>query len=490
MTYNFDPERWYDNEFAIIYSAYSAGKMTRDQYIDELKRLQERLDAMWKRLDGSYQVDPAGAPQEARGKSIPVERWPDMHFSKKLKILHILSQRPDSTGSGIYLQAMLREAAACGHDNFLVAGIQSDWPAELDCIDEDQCRFLRFGNADVSCRIVGMSDVMPYDSTRFCDLSDSQLDEYESAFSREVENAVIGFKPDIIHSHHLWIVSSLVRRLYPHVPMVTTCHGTDLRQFQNCPHLRERVLSGCRRLDAAMALSAAQKDDIVQLYGLPPGKVFVAGAGYNEKLFRPGLKPAPGPVILVYAGKLADAKGLPWLLRALGRIDSPEWRLHLVGGGSGEEKERCLALAAKLGERVKVHGAVSQLRLADIMRQSHIFVLPSFFEGLPLVLLESLASGCRIIANDLPGVAAIFGDVQAEFIRLVRTPRLRNLEKPYEEDEKAFEEDWVDALQAQIDAAHRRPQIDLAPIRDRMTSFSWKGIFEKVQAVYSQVVQG
>ena len=40
---------------------------------------------------------------------------------KKLKILHLLSQRPDSTGSGIYGQAMIREATACGEDNYKVA---------------------------------------------------------------------------------------------------------------------------------------------------------------------------------------------------------------------------------------------------------------------------------------------------------------------------------------------------------------------------------
>ena len=55
---------------------------------------------------------------------------------KPIKILHLLSQRPDSTGSGIYIQAMLREAAKKGHRNFLVAGIQSDWPVQLDAIDE------------------------------------------------------------------------------------------------------------------------------------------------------------------------------------------------------------------------------------------------------------------------------------------------------------------------------------------------------------------
>lgn len=45
---------------------------------------------------------------------------------KKLKILHLLSQRPDSTGSGIYAQAMIREASAYGYDNYLVAGIRNE----------------------------------------------------------------------------------------------------------------------------------------------------------------------------------------------------------------------------------------------------------------------------------------------------------------------------------------------------------------------------
>ncbi len=409
-----------------------------------------------------------------------------------MKILHILSQRPDSTGSGVYLQAMLREAAARGHDNYLVAGVQSDRPAHLDCIDDASCCFLHFGEGEGEIRypIVGMSDVMPYDSSRFRDLAPPQLDAYERAFSRRVADAVAAFGPDIIHSHHLWIVSSLVRRRHPRVPMVTSCHGTDLRQFQNCPHLRERVLEGCRRVDAAMALSAAQKEDIVRLYGLAPEKVAVVGAGYDDRLFRPGPTLAPDPVVVLYAGKLAKAKGLPWLLRALGRIERPAWRLHLVGGGSGEDRAHCLALAQGLGERVTVHGAVPQARLAEIMRASHLLVLPSFFEGLPLVLLEGLASGCRVIANDLPGVLAIFGGVQAGFVRLVPTPRLHDLEKPFAEDEAAFETDWELALRDQIEAARRQPRIDPAPIRERMAAFSWQGVFQRVEAVYSQALAG
>lgn len=403
---------------------------------------------------------------------------------KKLKILHLLSQRPDSTGSGIYVQAMIREAAACGHDNFLVAGVQSGHRDDIDGIDHDKSMFLRFHNADVSYHIPGMSDVMPYKSSRFCDLSAEDLREYESAFSKVLEIAVRRFKPDIIHSHHLWIVSSLARQLFPNIPMVTTCHGSDLRQFQNCPHLQDRVIKGCREIDIVMALSEPQKSEITRLYGLAPEQVTIAGAGFNDSLFYIETKPDPNPVQLIYAGKLSNAKGVPWLLRALQSIRAPAWQLHLLGSGSGEEKEYCLALARKLGDKVHVHGALPQKQLAEIMRRAHIFILPSFYEGLPLVVLEGLAGGCRIVATDLPGTREILGNTDADFVTLVKTPRLRFIDQPYREDEYAFEQNLKKALQQQIDAAAGGAQIDLSPIQDKIDDYTWTGIFRKVQDAY------
>jgi len=403
---------------------------------------------------------------------------------KKLKILHLLSQRPDSTGSGIYVQAMIREATACGYDNYLVAGVRSDGCDDTDCIEPDKSMFVNFHNADVSYHIPGMSDVMPYESTRFCDLSEEDLSQYEKAFSIIIQNAVHKFNPDIIHSHHLWLVSSLARQLFPNIPMATTCHGSDLRQFQNCPHLQERVLIGCRKIDVVMALSVAQKDEIVRLYNLAPKKIIVAGAGYNASLFYLDTKPNPDPVHLVYAGKLSNAKGVPWFLRALHSIRSPAWRLHLLGSGTGEENEYCLMLAKELGEKVRIYGALPQTSLAKVMRGSHVMVLPSFYEGLPLVILEALASGCRIIATDLPGTKEILGNSDTDFITLVRTPRLRFTDQPYREDEYSFEQNLKKAIQQQINAASKCAQIDLAPIQDKLDAYTWTGVFEKVREAY------
>ena len=72
-----------------------------------------------------------------------------MSTKEKLKILHVLSQRPDSTGSGIYLQAMVREAIACGYDNFVIAGLGSTGCDDTGCIEGDKSIFVKFYNADV-----------------------------------------------------------------------------------------------------------------------------------------------------------------------------------------------------------------------------------------------------------------------------------------------------------------------------------------------------
>ncbi len=401
-----------------------------------------------------------------------------------MKILHVLSQRPEATGSGIFIQAMLREAARKGHTNYLVAGIPDGQPPDSDLLSDTPYRFVRFGTGTLPFPVVGMSDVMPYDSTRFCDLDTDRVAAYERAFEEVLTTVVPEFQPDVIHCNHLWIVTALVRRLYPQIAVVSLCHGSDLRQFRNCPHLAERVRPACADLSAVLALSQEQKEQIVTLYRVDPEKVHIVGAGYNEALFSEVPKPE-NPVILAYAGKLSRAKGVPWFLKALAGLKSENWHLHLVGGGSGPEKTECLELAARLGEkRVTAHGPMPQAELADVFKQAHIFILPSLFEGLPLVLLEALACGCRLVATDLPGVREVLGGVAAEWVERVDLPRLENVDSPVAADEANFEHKLQRALYAQIKRAGESPKPDLTPLRPLLGTYTWKGVFEKVEKVY------
>ncbi|MGB5986976.1 MAG: hypothetical protein WBG37_16860 [Desulfobacterales bacterium] len=55
MTYNFDPDRWYDNEWSAIQSRYKTGRITQQERDKAVEALDEKLETMWERLDGSYQ---------------------------------------------------------------------------------------------------------------------------------------------------------------------------------------------------------------------------------------------------------------------------------------------------------------------------------------------------------------------------------------------------------------------------------------------------
>ncbi len=158
-----------------------------------------------------------------------------------MKLLHLLSQRPDSTGSGFYVQAIIREAKKSGHDSFLVAGISGKVGADIGSIPAENCSFVRFEGLDLPFPIPGMSDVMPYKSKRFNELTDDELELYERCFAKTIAHAVSRFKPDLIHSNHLWLMTAITRDLFPDILLVTSCHGTDLRQFKNCVHLRPRI---------------------------------------------------------------------------------------------------------------------------------------------------------------------------------------------------------------------------------------------------------
>jgi hypothetical protein len=56
MTYNFDPDRWYEDERGILASRYKAGEISERQHNAAISDLNRRYDEMLTRLDGTYQI--------------------------------------------------------------------------------------------------------------------------------------------------------------------------------------------------------------------------------------------------------------------------------------------------------------------------------------------------------------------------------------------------------------------------------------------------
>ncbi len=411
-----------------------------------------------------------------------------------MNVLYLLSQRPEMTGSGVYVVELMRCAAKQGLSTALLAGTPSDSgiPEPVRAIPCRAMAEVRFGK-DLPFPVTGMSDVMPYPSSRWRDLSDAQLDNYVAVFTKRLECMVSEFKPDVIHANHLWVLTALARRLFPHIPMIASCHGSDLRQFSNLPHLAATVQPACRKLDAILALSSAQARTIQELYAIPSERIHVVGAGYASSIFNDTPPAERNPIRLLYAGKLSRAKGVPWLLRACAELDVP-FRLDLCGGSSGDDYDLCRTLAGRINEShgsdtVTLHGNVSQSRLAELMRKASVFVLPSFFEGVPLVLLEALACGCRLVATDLPGVREVFSGASSDLIRRVPLPRLLHADEPVQQDEEGFITALREAIQIQL-APPASTSDKLEKERKKLLAGAdWSAVFQKIFGIYNGVFQ-
>jgi len=387
-----------------------------------------------------------------------------------------------------FIQEIIRQSEQSGHENFLLAGVQADFKIRENLMPEDHCRYVKFDGKDLAWPIPGMSDVMPYPSTVFSSLCEADMKMYQQAFNGKIQEALETFRPDILHTHHLWVVSALARSLAPDIPMVTTCHGTCLRQHYLCPDVGQKITPELVKIERIIALSLDQKENIVTTIKADPSRIHVISGGYNEACFFYEPKTFDGTVELLYAGKLSTVKGVPWLLKSLERIKDLPFRLHMAGSSSGRELENCLALARNLGSKAVYHGPLSHEKLGALMRRCHVFVLPSFFEGLPLVLMEALASGCRIVTTALPGIKEILGTRESPMVSLIDLPELKTIDTPHKKDEENLEIQLSKTLSRVMEEVMHKVEPDLDDIRSATDLYTWGKIYKKIEAVYSGLV--
>lgn len=403
-----------------------------------------------------------------------------------MKVLHLLSQRPSLTGSGITLDAMIRHAAEAGWTQRAVVGVPlSDPLPAVGGLDGDSVVPLVFGGEPLPFEVPGMSDVMPYPSTVFGDMDDSAVRLYLRSWRDHLTAVINDFRPDVIHSHHVWLMSSIVKDVAPSTPVVTHCHATGLRQMELVPRLADRVRLGCARNDAFVVLHRLHADALAAALGVSEDRIHVVGAGYRDDVFFTRGRDHRSTPALLYVGKYSQAKGLPALLDAFERVAGthPDLVLHVAGDGAGAEAERIRERMLALAPRVRLHGQVDQVTLAELMRRSTVCVLPSFYEGLPLVLVEALACGCRLVATALPGVVDEIAPRVGGSLELVELPPMAGVDTPEVSGLPAFVDRLTQAVQRAVGAG---------PVGDpggSLDTFTWRAVFRRVERVWRHVIE-
>ncbi len=394
-----------------------------------------------------------------------------------MRILSITAQKPNSTGSGVYLTALVKEYAMDGHEQAVVAGVYEEDEVELP----EGVSFypVYFNSETLPFPIAGMSDEMPYKSTRYCDMTHEMAEQFRKAFLEAIERAVEELKPDLILCHHLYLLTAIVRERFPGHRIYGFCHNTDLRQMRKTELEREYIRGQIQALDRVFVPQRAQEEGVKEIYGVSPEKIARLGMGYNSDIFRPEDKrPKDEVTRLIFAGKIAEKKGVMSLLRSLSivgelageEIPRDSLKLSLAGSTGNEEEYKAIQeLAKDCPYEVTFLGRLSQAELAACYNESDIFVLPSFFEGIPLVAIEALSCGDRVVMTDLPGVREWLGSVaEGADVIYVPLPEMRNTDEPVEEALPDFERRLAEALLMSIRQRHTRPA--------DVSGISWKKI--------------
>ncbi|MGI4758015.1 MAG: glycosyltransferase family 4 protein [Janthinobacterium lividum] len=156
--------------------------------------------------------------------------------------------------------------------------------------------------------------------------------------------------------------------------------------------------------------------------GVAPDKVHTVPYGVRLERFHPAPEAPCHPsehFEALFVGSVGLRKGIPYLLEAFASVDHPRKRLRIVGAKSGEIGPVLSRLPL---EHVEFLGSQPQERVAELMGESHLLVLPSIEEGLALVQGQALACGCPVLATTNTGAEDLFTDEREGFIVPIRDP--------------------------------------------------------------------
>lgn len=407
-----------------------------------------------------------------------------------MNILHVSAQKPDSTGSGIYLSGIINGLRNISENQVLVAGI--DVSDSVEAVKEKYNNEVEFfpviyNSGELDFNVPGMSDNMPYSSTRYRDMNDEMAEKMKRGIIDSLEKAVSFMEPDIIVCHHLYYATSIVRELFPDKKIVSICHGTCLRQLKSIDFQSKYIKENIRKLDMIFSLHDEQKKTIADLFSIDKEKIKVLGSGYESIIFNDKKLKKTGAIKISYAGKLSYSKGLLPFIEALNNLEFDEGEVEVVFAGDGsikEEKESIIEKGKNCKYKIDFIGRIDQKRLSEELNKSDIFVLPSYYEGLPLVLLEAMACGNYIVTTDVEGVKKWLGEEinSSGLIEYVDLPKMEKVSVPFKDEIQEFEKRLEKALSKAI--LYRKNNREKSIKIEQM---SWNGLAEKLMNYIKEV---
>jgi len=290
---------------------------------------------------------------------------------------------------------------------------------------------------------------------------------------REFRRVLREFQPDIVHAHNRFFYTSVIAALYSiraDYKLVTTLHLGDIGMISGlggaAAKTFEQTISRfvISRSEQVICVSAAAE---LMAQSLGAKRTAVVRNAVDVDEFSPN--PTNGKSLL-YIGRFVHNNGIQDLLTALPSIldTHPDAEIHLVGSGPLEEEVQKTIQSSGLSDSVTIYDYVDDI--SEMYNRASVFCRPSYSEGLPLTMLEAMASGVPPVVTAIAGVPEVVTDHETGVLL-----------EPGNPDEVA------QAVIELFDDAELRARL-ATNAREYITeNLTWEQRTEKVIDVYSQV---
>lgn len=229
---------------------------------------------------------------------------------------------------------------------------------------------------------------------------------------------------DLIDAHYLYPdgVAAVAFGRSLGRPVVVTARGNDVTLIPRHRIPRWQILRATKRAGAIATVSKALREQLIGL-GADAQRITVLRNGVDLERFRPlsenGLRSELGlnGCVWLAVGHLIERKGVHFVIEALAQMT--DTTLLIAGDGPEEHKLRSLVERLGLRSRVRFLGAIAHDKLCAYYNVADVTMLASSREGMPNVVLESLACGTPVVAAPFDGVTELLsspvaGEIAAE----------------------------------------------------------------------------
>ena len=226
------------------------------------------------------------------------------------------------------------------------------------------------------------------------------------------------FLPRLIHAHFASgpALSAMTASNDTQIPFGFTAHAYDIYKE---PIDWDLMRVKCRAASFVRCISEFNKNYLIQKTGVEEERFIVIPCGVDTARFRPDetkrKKPHEKKIILT-AGGLVPPKGIPRLLEAMSDPRLKEMGCRLVIAGDGPERGGLEHQAAKLDIDATFLGSVANESMPPLYHEADVFIIPcvtaedGHHDGIPVALMEAMASGIPVISSSISGIPELIED--------------------------------------------------------------------------------